>query len=125
MSKDSNYKVVYNLKKENEKAEKKKKRVITKILKLDENNQCGNGMTKPLPTGCIKDDSDISWETFNFLLEKVDFEDTFGHLYIVNIEFDIKNATKRELTYNEIYPPIIEKQKIIDPCERSVFQLLE
>ena len=124
MSKDSNYKVVYNLKKENEKAEKKK-RVITKILKLDENNQCGNGMTKPLPTGCIKDDSDISWETFNFLLEKVDFEDTFGHLYIVNIEFDIKNATKRELTYNEIYPPIIEKQKIIDPCERSVFQLLE
>ena len=126
MRKDSNYKVVYNLKKENEKAEKKKKkRVITKILKLDENNQCGNGMTKPLPTGCIKDDSDISWETFNFLLEKVDFEDTFGHLYIVNIEFDIKNATKRELTYNEIYPPIIEKQKIIDPCERSVFQLLE
>ena len=107
------------------KKKKKKKRVITKILKLDENNQCGNGMTKPLPTGCIKDDSDISWETFNFLLEKVDFEDTFGHLYIVNIEFDIKNATKRELTYNEIYPPIIEKQKIIDPCERSVFQLLE
>ena len=123
MNKDINYKVVYNLKKENEKAEKK--RVITKILKLDENNQCGNGMTKPLPIGCIKDDSDISWETFNFLLEKVDFEDTFGHLYIVNIEFDIKNATKRELTYNEIYPPIIEQQKIIDPCERSVFQLLE
>ena len=82
-------------------------------------------MTKPLPTGCIKDNSDISWETFNFLLEKVDFEDTIGHLYIVDIEFDIKNATKRELTYNEIYPPIIEKQKIIDPCERSVFQLLE
>ena len=24
-----------------------------------------------------------------------------------------------------IYPPIIEKQRIIDPCERSVFQLLE
>ena len=29
------------------------------------------------------------------------------------------------MTYNEIYPPIIEKQKNIDPCERSVFQLLE
>ena len=82
-------------------------------------------MTKPLPTGCVKDDFDISWETFNFFLEKVDFEDTIGQLYIVDIEFDIKNATKRELTYNEIYPPIIEKQKIIDPCERSVFQLLE
>ena len=29
------------------------------------------------------------------------------------------------MTYNEIYSPIIEKQKIIDLCERSVFQLLE
>ena len=57
-------------------------------------------MTKPLPTDCIKDNSDISLETFNFLLEKVDFEHTIGHLYTVDIEFDIKNATKRELTYN-------------------------
>ena len=24
-----------------------------------------------------------------------------------------------------MYPPITEKQKTIDPCERSVFQLLE
>ena len=30
-------------------------------------------MTKPLPAGCIKDNSDISWETFNFLVKKVDF----------------------------------------------------
>ena len=64
-----------------------------------------------------EDDSDISWETSNFLLEKVDFEDKIGHLYVV----DIKNATERELSYNDVYPPIIEKQKIIDPCERSVF----
>ena len=61
---------------------KLKKRVITKILKFDENNQYGSGMTKPLPTDCIKDDSDISWENCNFLLEKVDFEDTIGHLYL-------------------------------------------
>ena len=39
---------------------KQKKRVINKILKLDENNQYGHGMTKPLPTGCIKDNDDIS-----------------------------------------------------------------
>ena len=56
-----------------------------------------------------------SCETLNFLQEKVHFEDTIGHLYIVDIKFDIKSATKRELTYNEIYPPIIEKQKTIDP----------
>ena len=112
MNKDFNYKVFYNLKINNEKT---KKRVITKILKLDENNQYGHGMTKPLPTGCIKDNDDISWETFNILLESVNFDDKIGHLYIVDIEFDFKNATEREFVYNEIYPPIIEKQKIIDP----------
>ena len=122
MNKDFNYKLIYNFKMNNEKV---KKRVITKILKLDENNQYGNGMTKPLLTGCIKDRDDISWETFNSLLESVSFEDTIGHLYIVDIEFDFKNATKREFSYNEIYPPVIEKQRIIDACERSVFQLLE
>ena len=120
MNKDFNYKIVYNLKMNNEKL---KKRVITKILKLDENNQYGNGMTKPLPIGCIKDNDDISWGTVNFLL--VSFEDTIGHLYIVDTEFDVKNAAEREFAYNEIYPPIIEKQRINDPCERSVFQLLE
>ena len=41
MNKGFNYKVAYNLKMNNEKI---KKRVITKILKLDENNQYGNGM---------------------------------------------------------------------------------
>ena len=122
ISKNLNYKVVYDLKIYDEKV---KKRIITKILKLDENNQYGMAMTKPLPTGCIKDDKDISWETINFLLESVSFEDKIGHLYIVDIEFDVKSATKREFAYNEIYPPIIEKQKTIDPCERSVFQLLE
>ena len=91
MNKNFNYKAVFNLKMNNEKT---KKRVITKILKLDENNQYGHGMTKPLPTGCIKDNDDISWETFNFLLENVSFEDTIGHLYIVDIEFDTKNATE-------------------------------
>ena len=43
MNKDFNYKVIYNLKMNEQKT---KKRVITKILKLDENNQYGHGMTK-------------------------------------------------------------------------------
>ena len=122
MNKNFNYQVVYNLKMNNEKT---KKRVITKILKLDENNQYGHGMTKPLPTGCIKYNNDTSWETFNFFLQKVSFEDTVGHLYIVDIEFNTRNGTEREFAYNEIYPPIIEKQRTIDPCKRSVYQLLE
>ena len=123
MSKDFNYKTVYNLKLGKNKTQKK--RVISKILSLDENNQYGNGMTKPLPTGCIKHDSDISWATFNFLMKTVDFNDTIGHLYIVDIEFDYEIATEKMMVYNEIYPPIIEKHKVIDLCERSVFQLLQ
>ena len=94
-------------------------------MKLDENNQYGHGMTKLFPTCCIKDESNTSWETLIFLLESVSFEDNIGHLYIVDIEFDYKNASEREFAYNETYPPIIEKQKTIDLCERSVFQLLE
>ena len=82
-------------------------------------------MTKPLPTGCIKDSDDISKKTFDNLLESVSFEDTIGLLYIVDIEFDFKNATAFRFNYNEIYRTIIEKQKIIDLCERSAFQLIE
>ena len=69
MNKNYNCKTVYNLKMNNEKV-KKKKIIITKILKLDENNQYGNGVTKPLPTGCIKDSDDISWKTFNFRISQ-------------------------------------------------------
>ena len=55
VKKGFNYKIAYNLKTaENQKV---KKRIISKILKLDENNQFGHGMTKFLPTGCIKDNS--------------------------------------------------------------------
>ena len=102
-----------------------KKRVIAKIVKLDESNQYGYAMTRPMPTGCIKQNNSPSWLKFNLLLEKVSFEDSIGHLFIVDIEFDVKNATEKQLMYNEIFPPIIEKEKILDVNERSLYQLLE
>ena len=40
--KDLNYKIAYNLKTADN--QKSKKRIIAKILKLDENNQYGHGM---------------------------------------------------------------------------------
>ena len=122
VKKDFKYEIAYNLKIDNQKV---RKRVIAKILKLDENNQYGHGMTESLPTGCMKNNLDISRKTFNILLESVSFEDKIAHLYIVDIEFDKKNATEKILPYNEIYPPIIGKQKTIDTCERSTYQLLE
>ena len=63
-------------------------------MKLDENNQYWHGMNKPLLTGFIKDNNDLSWETFTTLLEKVDFEDEIVHLYIADIMFDAKMPLK-------------------------------
>ena len=48
--------VVYSLKHDNEETFKKKP-IITKIIKFDENNQYGFAMTKPMPTGCIKENN--------------------------------------------------------------------
>ena len=103
----------------------KKKRVIAGILKLDENNQYGYSMTKPLPPGCVKGNKNFSWVDFNILIESVDLTDKIGHLFVVDIFFDAENANKKQLLYNEIFPPVIEKQKILEVYERSAYQLLE
>ena len=47
--KDYNYKVLYNLSGSDDGY---KHRIISKIIKFDENNQYGYAMTKPMPTGC-------------------------------------------------------------------------
>ena len=117
-------KIVYSLKKKGEK-KFQKKRVITKILKMDENNQYGFAMTKPMPTGCIRENNSPSWIAFNILLETVSLDDEIGHLFIVDIKFDYENVTEREILYNEIFPPIIEKKTKIAVNDRSLFQLLE
>ena len=122
--KGDDLKVIYSLKLDkNDSFERKC--LVTKIVKLDENNQYGFTMTKPMPTGCIKEYNLPSWLTFNLLLEKVSLDDSIGHLFVVDIEFDQKNATKKQFLYNEILLPIIEKQKVLDANERSVYQLLE
>ena len=102
-----------------------RKRVITKIVKFDENNQYGYAMTRPMPTGCIKQNTLPTWSSFNLLMEKVSLQDEIGHLFVVDIELDFENLSPRQLMYNEIFPPIIEKKKIMEANERSLFQLLE
>ena len=82
-------------------------------------------MTKPMPTGCIKEYNLPSWLTFSLLLEKVSLDDPIRHLFVADIEFHQKNATKKQFLYNEILPPIIEKQKVLHANEWSVNQLLE
>ena len=56
------------------------------------------------------------------LLKNVTLEDKLGHLFVVDFEFaDINEET---LLFNEIYPPIFEKHKKIDPYERSCTQIM-
>ena len=113
LNKDQNYKACFRLKPDDDK-NYVTRRVISKILKLDENNQYGYAMTKSLPTGCIKKEPQPTWKIFNILLERVDLDDPIGHLLVVDISFSYEKATPRQRVYNEIYPSIIEKQKIID-----------
>ena len=71
------------------------KRVISKILKLDENNQYGYAMTKATPSGSIKKKIP-SWREFNLLLEMVDLDDPIGHLFVVDFFYDHKHATQKQ-----------------------------
>ena len=120
---DYSYKVCYNLKLDG-KEKYSTKRVTSKILKLDENNQYGHAVTKPMPIDSIKKKV-RTWREFNLLLEMGDLDDPIGHLIVVDTFYDYKNETQKQNIYNQIYPPIIEKQKILDSNERSVYQLIE
>ena len=105
--KHDDLKVMYQFKLDDYKSFQKK-RIISKIIKFDENSQYGFAMTKPMSTGCIKEHSP-SWLEFNLLLETVSLDEKIGHLFVVDMEFDEQNATKKHFMYNEIFLPIIEK----------------
>ena len=100
--KRNDLKLVYKVKFDDQKKHEKK-RVVTKILKLDGNNQYGYSMTEPLPTGYIKENKNFSWVDFNILIESVDLMDKIGHLFVVDIFFDAKNVNQKQLLYNKIF----------------------
>ena len=121
--KNQNYKLGYKIKLDGDNSYKDY-RVISKIIKFDEYNQYGYAMTKPMPVGGIKD-KEADWKTFNILMERVSLDDPIGHLFIVDIEFDHEKASPKQLMYNEVFPPVVEKKKVLEPNERSIFQLFE
>ena len=90
---------------------------------MDENDQYGFAMTKPLPYGCIKKKKRVpSLEELTEIVKSVTLEDKLGHLFVVDIEFS--DINKKTLLFNEIYRPIFEKNKKIDPYERSCSQIM-
>ena len=88
---------------------------------MDENKQHGMAMTKPLPYGCIKKKDKVPTVTeFNKILDCISHDDRIGHLFTVDIKF--YNINEKTLLFNEIYPPIFQKNKKIDPFERFTLQ---
>ena len=93
-------------------------------MKLDENNQYGFAMTKPMPVGSIKEKKP-DWVEFNLLLEKVTLGDKIGHLFIADIEFDYENVDAKQIMYNKIYSSLTDNRKKLDANERLMVQLCE
>ena len=99
------------------------KRFSSKIIKMDENNEYGFAMTKPLPHGCIKKKKRVpNLEELAEILAGVTLDDKFGHLFVVKVEF--ADVNKKTLIFNEMYLPIFEKNQKIDPYQRSCSQIM-
>ena len=89
---------------------------MTKILKMDENNQCGNAMTKPFPTGSIKRTKELpTMREFDLTVQGISDTDKIGHLFIVDIEFDHKNATKNRYFLMKFIQQFLRKTKFCSP----------
>ena len=82
-------------------ADEQLKRFSSKIIKMDESNQYGMAMTRPLPYGCIKRKKNIpSFEELNELLKSVTLKDKIGHIFTDDIVFSDINP--KTLLFNEI-----------------------
>ena len=98
------------------------KRVVTEILKMDENNQYGNAMTKPLPTGGIKKMKEIpSLKEFDLIMQVIFDEDKIEHLFVVDIESDEKMMMKNNYFLTKFTLQVLKKKNVLFANERSVF----
>ena len=50
---------------------------------------------------------------FDLIIQGLLDEDKLGHLFVVDIQFHQKNASKKQLFFNKIYSPIFEKKKFL------------
>ena len=88
------------------------KRVVTEILKMDENNQYGNAMTKPLPTSGIKKMKEIpSLKEFDLIMQVIFDEDKIEHLFLVDIESDEKMMMKNNYFLTKFTLQVLKKRK--------------
>ena len=80
-------------------------------------------MTKPLPTGSIKRKKFPPWEN-DLIIQVILDEDKISHLFVVDIHFDQKIASEKQLFFSKICSPIFKNKKVLSSNERFAFQLL-
>ena len=98
------FELVYDLK---IKGKKESKGIVTKILKMDENNQCSKAMKKPLPLAASKTRKIPTLRKFNIILNNISHKDKIGHLFVVDIKFC--EMSGNTFLFNELYTPIFKK----------------
>ena len=69
-----NLKIIYKIGNED-------KRIVTENLKMDKNNQFGNAVTKPSPTGSCKRKKNHTMREFDLIIQEILDEDKTGHLF--------------------------------------------
>ena len=89
-----NFKIIYKIRNE-------QKPIVTKILKMGENDQYGNAMTKPLPTDSIKRKKNPNMREFDLIIQVISDEDKISHLFVVDKHFDQKSVSKRQLFFHQ------------------------
>lgn len=103
--------------------ESKKRRVFSKIFKLNENNQYGFAMTKRLPISIFKKEPHVDMDTLNRSVENFDPNAGFGEIFVVDIEFGAYNDPRKKM-YNKVFPCVFEPKNKVSVKRRSVYQLL-
>ena len=100
------------------------KRFSSTIIKMDENNQYGFAMTKPLLVEVIKKKDGVpTLQELEQILAGVKPTDEFGHMFIIDLTF-VGGENPKILLYNELYPPFFEKDKTMESFERSCVQVM-
>ena len=100
-----------------------KRRIFSKIFKLDENNQYGFAMTKPPPIGIFKKEEHVDIEILNVSIANFDVNAKIGEIFVADIEFNAYGNPRGKM-YNEVYSCIFQPKSKVSVDRRSVYQLL-
>ena len=116
------HKPIYNVRLDGEEGSKKR-RVLVKSLNSIKTINTVLLMTKPLPIGIFKKQSDPNMETLENSLKNFDLNAKIGEVFVVHIQFDNYDDPHKWI-YNEIYPCIFQPKSKVLTNRKSVYQLL-